>query len=253
MDLFRFALSPEYGSTGPRPSVKFFFRLLGGGHKIDLVSLSEGSRSPRAKATVTTSEGLRCPRARVAVSGLHERTVTVSTGQGSGVCKRGSKASRCPPRGPSCLRAKSRGLYERRPLSASEGRGVCESRCPQRSRTSRAKGRGLHELGVARGSTLVERGSFDGLVRLVHVPKVEETRTILDFLWYGRVTDQRRVESTFDVRRSTFDRSKASIRIACSMCLVPVCHHQAQALCIPQQPSSIVDGRVTRPTSSRVR
>ena len=102
---------------------KFFLSVAwgGGGHKIDLVSLSEGSRSPRAKATVTTSEGLRCPRARVAVSGLHERTVTVSTGQGSGVCKRGSKASRCPPRGPSCLRAKSRGLYERRPLFRERG------------------------------------------------------------------------------------------------------------------------------------
>ena len=51
-----------------------------------MVSLSEGSRSPRAKATVSTSEGSRCLRARVAVSasegrGLHERTVTVSTGR----------------------------------------------------------------------------------------------------------------------------------------------------------------------------
>ena len=179
------------------------------------------SRSPRARVAVSASGGQRHRGVRHEGLLAYGRRVAVST---------------------------SEGLF-----SASEGRGVCESRCPQRSRTSRAKGRGLHELGVARGSTLVERGSFDGLVRLVHVPKVEETRTILDFLWYGRVTDQRRVESTFDVRRSTFDRSKASIRIACSMCLVPVCHHQAQARCIPQQPSSIVDGRVTRPTSSRVR
>ena len=106
----------------------------------------------------------------------------------------------------------SEGLF-----SASEGRGVCESRCPQRSRTSRARGRGLHELGVARGSTLVERGSFDGLVRLVHVPKVEETRTILDFLWYGRVTDQRRVESTFDVRCSIGQRRRFESPARCAL------------------------------------
>jgi hypothetical protein len=219
-----------------------------------LVSLSEGSRSPRAKATVTTSEGLRCPRARVAVSGLHERTVTVSTGQGSGVCKRGSKASRCPPRGPSCLRAKSRGLDERRPLFRERGSWCLRVAVSAKVADFASEGpRSPRARCRARLYTCRERGSFDGLVRLVHVPKVEETRTILDFLWYGRVTDQRRVESTFDVRRSTFDRSKASIRIACSMCLVPVCHHQAQARCIPQQPSSIVDGRVTRPTSSRVR
>ena len=137
------------------------------------VFTSERSRSPRARVAVSASGGQRHRGVRHEGLLAYGRRVAVST---------------------------SEGLF-----SASEGRGVCESRCPQRSRTSRAKGRGLHELGVARGSTLVERGSFDGLVRLVHVPKVEETRTILDFLWYGRVTDQRRVESTFDVRRSTFD------------------------------------------------
>jgi hypothetical protein len=159
-----------------------------------------GVRERGSRFPVFTSERSRSPRARVAVSGS------------GGQRHRGVRHEGLLAYGRRVAVSTSEGLF-----SASEGRGVCESRCPQRSRTSRAKGRGLHELGVARGSTLVERGSFDGLVRLVHVPKVEETRTILDFLWYGRVTDQRRVESTFDVRRSIGQRRRFESPARCAL------------------------------------
>ena len=113
-----------------------------------MVSLSEQSRSPRAKATVSTSEGSRCLRARVAVSasegrGLHERTVTVSTGRAAvsasgGRRHRGGRREGRLVYGRRVTVATGEGLF-----SASESRGVRESRCPRcprGSRSSRANG-----------------------------------------------------------------------------------------------------------------
>ena len=139
-------------------------------------------------------------------------------GQGRSVCKRGSKASRCPPRGSTCLRAKGHGRYGRRPLFRERGSWCLRVAVPAKVADFASEGpRSPRARCRARLYTCRERGSFDGLVRLVHVPKVEETRTILDFLWYGRVTDQRRVESTFDVRCSIGQRRRFESPARCAL------------------------------------